>query len=188
MFPKGLLHGDVWVQKLQRVFGQDTIVDQLVFANDVGERQSAEALFCIRDNRTELYVSVIALVHPGEGDPSQMTLAETQQKSPHLPVLQQNPLSLLSHKSHDAPIHPEILQVFLDEFQDGVQPRPKSERPPRKVLLTEHSPRNLTVIVGGLWTQKFISQHAQLFPVEPKPDKGGELPVENLRQLSPGAT
>lgn len=38
-----------------------------------------------------------------------------------------------------------------------------------------------------MWlTKKFFSQHAQLLLVESAPGKGGELPAEHLRELTPG--
>lgn len=45
--------------------------------------------------------TAVAVLHPGEGDSSQVTLAEAQQEGAGLAVLQQSALHLFAHEAHD---------------------------------------------------------------------------------------
>lgn len=72
--------------------------------------------------------SILGPLHPRERDGSfPGALTEAKQERPWLLVLEQGTFSLLADKTHDAPIIPEAEQVFLNEFQDGVNPRPEGK-------------------------------------------------------------
>lgn len=55
----------------------------------------------------------IFLLHPGEGDSSQVTFTEAQQKGSGLLVLQESALHLLTHKAHDVATKQTVQQAIL---------------------------------------------------------------------------
>lgn len=46
-------------------------------------------------------LTVVLVLHPGEGDSSQVALAEAQQERSGFSVLEQTPFHLLAHEPHD---------------------------------------------------------------------------------------
>lgn len=52
-------------------------------------------------------------------------------------------------------------------------------------MLFQHCYALMKSVPLGHRTQEFLSQHAQLFPVEAPPSEGGELPTQYLRELAP---
>lgn len=120
---EGLVLGDVGVEELERVLRDDAIRDDFVVSYDVDKGQRAQPVFGVGLHRVELDFScwaawrlamlqtlgtaggggltVVLVLHPGEGDPSQVALAEAQQEGSRFSVLQQVALHLFTHEAHD---------------------------------------------------------------------------------------